>query len=75
MMQPAAGSSLVNPSEAFSSVVAIISSMIAEPNNMYCIFVNPPTLNTGAIILCRRVIYNAVFPEEIGCICKEYMIY
>ena len=60
MMQPAAGSSFVNPSEAFSSVVAMISSMIAEPNNMYCILVNPP-LNTEVIILCRRVIYNADF--------------
>ena len=40
-MQPNAGSSFVKPSEAFKSVVAMISSIIAEHNNMYCIYVPP----------------------------------
>lgn len=41
MIQQIAGNNLVNPSEYFNDVVAIISNIIADPNKTYCITFPP----------------------------------
>ena len=58
-MQPNAGSSFVKPSEVFNNVVAMISSMIAVHNSIYCIFIlHFSVCGTTQIILCVEQDYN-----------------